>query len=179
MRFRLLVTGLLAFLLFGCSSDDSDAKEGSADRAAFATELMHRDAALLNLLDASLGQTLPTTTSTAVETVRADATARIETSADLLAEWGADVPVTVRDHGVDHGIEADAPDLEGTPTEDDIHGLEELSGDDFATAFTELLRAALDGTTTAASAYDGTDQSAGELAEAAERQSQAALDTLD
>ncbi|WP_067437022.1 hypothetical protein [Nocardioides jensenii] len=170
-----LVAGLVLLALGACSSSDTEPEP--VDDAAFVTELMHRDAALLNLLDVSLGKPLPGPLSATVDTARADAGARIETAADLLEESGEEIPVTVRDHGIDHGIEADAPELEGAPTEADIHGLEELDGDAFVTAFTDLLRTT-SRTTKDAASYDGTDQPTAELAEAAERQSQDVLDAL-
>lgn len=172
------VVALLLALVGGCSSDESSSGDDSTseDRVAFVTELMHRDAALLSLFDAGLGKDIPARVSAAVELARTDASTRIETAADLLEEWGEKVPATVRDHGIDHGVEVDVPDLDGAPTQDEIHALADSKS--FADDFTELFSAALETTREVAASYDGSDQAAAELAEAAERGSQETLDTM-
>ena len=98
------------------------------DRAtdlAFVTQLMHRDAALLNLLDVGLGRRLDPALVAATDQLRVDAIARIEAASDQLESWGEEVPKTVRDHGFQHTLHAhDIPSLDGMPTGEDLQRLE-------------------------------------------------------
>lgn len=174
--FRALLA-LAVVLAFGACGDEGPADDASsADRVAFTTELIHRDAATLVLLDASLGKPLPPKLATAVETVRLDATSRIEAAKDLLEEWGEEVPVTIRDHGVDHGVEVDAPEFPGAPTEEQVQAL--AGADDWRARFTDLLRESLSSTEEAAAAWDGDDPQATELADNAETQARGDLRRL-
>ena len=91
---RLLVYLLLFAVVTACGASSTD-DAPSADRAtdvAFVTELMHRDAALLNLLDVALGRRLDPALVAATDQLRVDANARIETAADQLESWGEKVP---------------------------------------------------------------------------------------
>lgn len=180
MKLPVALVCLLALLFSGCSSaDSSDSSDGGAqitDRVELVTELMHRDAALLSLLDAGLGEPVPARVGGAVELARTHAATRIEAAADLLEEWGEEVPVTVRDHGIDHGVEVDAPEPEGAPTQAEIHALAE--SDDFAGAFTALLRKALESTRDAAESYAGDDPDTAAFAGGAEQSSKDTLDKL-
>ncbi|QIX25675.1 hypothetical protein ncot_03025 [Nocardioides sp. JQ2195] len=180
MKLSVVLVLLLGLLVSGCSSDSTDSAEGDdggariTDRVELVTQMIHRDAALLSLFDAGLGKPVPARVGGAVELARTNASARIETAADLLEEWGEEVPVTVRDHGIDHGIEVDAPELVGAPTQDEIHALADSV--DFAGDFTALFRAALESTRDTAASYAGDDSDVMSFADGAERSSQ---DTLD
>ncbi len=123
---RLLVSLLLFAVVTACGASSTD-DAASGDRAtdiAFVTELMHRDAALLNLLDVALGRRLDPALVAATDQLRVDANARIETAADQLESWGEKVPRTVRDHSFEHSTDAhDIPSLDGMPTGDDLQRL--------------------------------------------------------
>ncbi len=120
---RLLASLLLLAVLTACGASSTDgAQEGDrATDVAFLTELMHRDAAMLNLLDVGLGRRLDPAVMTATDQLRVDAIARIETAADQLESWDEEVPRTVRDHGFEHSTDAhDIPSLDGMPTGEDL-----------------------------------------------------------
>ena len=120
---RLLASLLLLAVLTACGASSTDGAQ-AGDRAtdvAFLTELMHRDAALLNLLDVGLGRRLDPAVTAATDQLRVDAIARIETAADQLESWDEEVPKTVRDHGFEHSTDAhDIPSLDGMPTGEDL-----------------------------------------------------------
>ncbi len=83
---RLLVSLVLFAVVTACGAPSTD-EAASGDRAtdvAFVTELMHRDAALLNLLDVALGRQLDPALVAATEQLRLDANERMETAADQL-----------------------------------------------------------------------------------------------
>ena len=151
---RRLLSALLPSLLLlaaatgcgGASTEEAPAGSRSSD-VAFLTELMHRDAALLNLLDVGLGRPLDSEVAVATDELRADATARIETTADQLESWGEEVPKTVRDHGFEHSTDQhDIPSLDGMPTGEDLEQLGQVPRPAFEAAFVELLRTSLETT---------------------------------
>lgn len=176
-RFVAALAVLLLALTAGCSDSADGSDSAPDDRAEFTTQLMHRDAALLALLDTSLGKQLPTAVARAGEEARTAASSRIETAVDLLEEWGEEVPVTIRDHGTSHGIEADVPDLPDMATAAEIHAVTEASN--FEPAFTDLLATTAHGTRDAAAAYDGSDDATADLADDAEASSEDLLAALD
>ncbi len=154
-----------------------DSAEADTD-AAFATELMHRDAALLNLLDTGLGRDLDPRVAATGEQLRFDANDRMATAAELLEEWGEKVPVTSRHHSAEHSSDNDVPDLDGAPTGDDLRRLGKLDGQEFADAYVALLTTALEATREFADAHEPTEDQADKLAQAAVMSSSTALDAL-
>lgn len=144
-----LLPWLLLAAVTGCggsTEDEGQAGSRSAD-VAFLTELMHRDAALLNLLDVGLGRELDPEVAAVTDQLRVDMTARIEASADQLESWGEKVPRTVRDHGFEHSTDQhDIPTLDGMPTGEDVQRLGRKSGAGFEAAFVDELRTGLDAT---------------------------------
>jgi len=181
---RLLARFLLALLVVAastaCGGSSADEATGG-DRAtdvAFVTELMHRDAALLNLLDVGLGRLDPSMAA-ASEQLRLDATARTETSVDQLESWGVTVPKTVRNHAFEHSSDQhDIPSLEGTPTGDDLQELGHVPRSAFEAAFVALLRRSLEATRDFAGSHGADAESVKILARDAERSGDSALDAL-
>ena len=176
MRNFLLVVLVSWWSLTGCGDSAPDAPAEDGDDAAFATELMYRDAALLNLLDVALGRELSPAVADAGEQLRIDTSERMTTAAELLGEWGEKVPVTSRDHGAEHSSDNDTSELEGMPTGRDLQRLGKLDGQAFEAAYVDLLTSTLEATRDFAAAHDGPD--ADELADAAVASGTQALDAL-
>ena len=167
------------WLLGGCgSASDSASPEDTDTDAAFTAELMHRDAALLNLLDTGLGRDLDPRVAATGEQLRFDANDRMATAAELLEEWGEKVPVTSRHHSAEHSSDNGVPDLDGAPTGDDIRRLGKLDGQEFADAYVALLTSTLEATREFADAHEPTEDQADKLAQAAVMSSSTALDAL-
>jgi uncharacterized protein (DUF305 family) len=178
---RLLASLLLLAVATACggSSTDDAPSEDRATDIAFVTELMHRDAALLNLLDVALGRRLDPTLVALTDRLRVDANARIENSADQLESWGEKVPRTVRDHSFEHSTDAhDIPSLDGMPTGDDLQQLGQAPRARFESAFVALLRPSLVATRDLAGTHVADAESVQTLARGAERSCGSALDTL-
>jgi Domain of unknown function (DUF305) len=178
---RHLLTLLLLAVLPACGGTATeDAKTGNrtAD-VAFLTELMHRDAALLNLLDVGLGRRLDPAVVAATEQLRLDATARIETAADQLESWGEKVPRTVRDHAFEHSSDGhDIPSLDGMPTGDDLERLGRVPRTGFEAAFLALLGNALETTRELATGLEADAAAVADLARDTTRSCDAALEAL-
>jgi uncharacterized protein (DUF305 family) len=177
---------LLAFLLLfvvvtacGATSTDDAASGDRATDVAFVTELMHRDAAVLNLLDVALGRRLDPALVAATDELRVDANARIETAADQLESWGEKVPRTVRDHSFEHSTDAhDIPSLDGMPTGDDLQKLGGVPRAEFEAAFVALLRDSVGATSDLAGNHTADAESVQALARDAERSCDSALQAL-
>jgi hypothetical protein len=179
MRWLLALALGLAVSLTACADDDPPATDGASDHAAdvaFATELMHRDAALLNLLDVGLGRPLPDEVIETTDRLRLETTERIERAADLFEEWGEKAPVTVRDHSAGHSSDHDVPTLEGMPTGEDLQELGGLSRKAFEPAFRSLLVDTLESTMALSDAVSGGDVAA--LASDASASCEAAIEGL-
>ena len=178
---RCLVYLLLFTIVTACGASSTD-DAPSGDRAtdiAFLTELMHRDAALLNLLDVALGRRLDPALVAATDELRVDANARIETAADQLESWGEKVPRTVRDHSFEHSTDAhDIPSLDGMPTGDDLQELGQAPRAAFEPAFVALLRPSLEATRDLAGNHVADAESVQTLARDAERSCDTALQAL-
>ena len=176
---RLLLALLIAVLLTACGGDDggSAASDGATD-AEFTTELLHRDAALLNLLDVSLGRDLDPRLAATGEQQRVDANARMTTAFELLEEWGEEIPATSRDHGAEHSSDSDVPEIDGMPTGDDLQRLGELDGQAFVDEYVALLATALESTHAFAEDHEGREQAADELAKAAAASTRSAMEAL-
>jgi uncharacterized protein (DUF305 family) len=178
---RLLITVLLLAVLPACgetSTEDATTANRTTD-VAFVTELMHRDAALLNLLDVSLGRRLDPAVVAATEQLRLDATARIETAADQLESWDEKVPKTVRDHAFEHSSDGhDIPSLEGMPTGDDLERLGRVPRAGFEAAFLPLLENAVETTRELANGLEADAASVADLARGTTRSCDAALEAL-
>jgi hypothetical protein len=172
---------LLLAVLTACGASSTDGAQGG-DRAtdvAFLTELMHRDAAMLNLLDVGLGRRLDPAVMTATDQLRVDAIARIETAANQLESWDQEVPKTVRDHGFEHSTDAhDIPSLDGMPTGEDLQGLGRVPRAQFEAAFVELLQDSLEATRDLASTQSADAEGVAALAREAEKSCDAALQSL-
>jgi uncharacterized protein (DUF305 family) len=178
---RVLATLVLLVLVTACgatSTEEAPASSRSTD-ITFVTELMHRDAALLNLLDVALGRRLDPELTTATDQLRVEANARIETSADQLESWGEKVPKTVRDHSFEHSSDGHSiPSLDGAPTGDDLQKLDGLPPAGFEAAFTKLLVESLETTRELAGRAAADAESVARLAEDATRSCDIALDML-
>jgi hypothetical protein len=178
---RVLATLVLLVLVTACgatSTEEAPASSRSTD-ITFVTELMHRDAALLNLLDVGLGRRLDPAVVAATDQLRHDASIRIERSADQLEEWGEKVPRTVRDHGFEHSTDAhDIPSLDGMPTGDDLQDLGREHGAGFGAAFAELLRSTLETTLDLAEGHQAEADAVARLAQDAARSCGSALKAL-
>jgi uncharacterized protein (DUF305 family) len=178
---RLLASVLLLAVVTACGgSSTEDAPSGDrATDVAFTTELMHRDAALLNLLDVALGRRLDPAVVAATDELRVDANARIETSADQLESWGEKVPKTVRDHSFEHSSDAhDVPSLDGMPTGDDLQELGQVPRAAFEAAFVALLRDSLETTRDLAASHAADARAVQALARDTERSCGSALAAL-
>jgi hypothetical protein len=175
-----LLTSTVLMLITSCGGSVYDPPD--TDRAgdvAFVTELMHRDAALLNLLDVALGRRLDPSVTAATEQLRSDTIARIETSADQLETWGKKVPKTVRDHGFEHSSDGDdIPSLDGMPTGDELQKLGRAPRAEFEAAFVALLRDSVEATRDLAGNHTAEADSVQRLARDAERSCDSALDAL-
>ncbi|MGH3335732.1 MAG: hypothetical protein ACRDOZ_07925 [Nocardioides sp.] len=178
---RLLASLLLFAVVTACGASSTD-DAPSGDRAtdiAFVTELMHRDAALLNLLDVALGRRLDPALVAATDQLRVDANARIETTADQLESWSEKVPKTVRDHSFEHSTDAhDIPSLDGMPTSDDLQELGQVPRAEFEAAFVALLRNSLEATRDLAVSHSADADAVATLARDAEKSCDAALQAL-
>jgi Domain of unknown function (DUF305) len=178
---RHLLTLLLLAVLPACggtATEDAKTASRTAD-VAFMTELMHRDAALLNLLDVGLGRPLDQAVVVATEQLRRDATARVEAAADQLETWGEKVPKTVRDHSFEHSSDGhDIPSLTGMPTGDDLQRLGRVPRAGFEAAFVELLGSSLKATRELASDLEADAKSVADLARDATRSCDTALEAL-
>jgi hypothetical protein len=177
---RILLALLLGLLLTACGDTGSDtgSADGADSDAAFTTELMHRDAALLNLLDVGLGRELPGRLVAVSDQLRIETTDRMETAADLLEEWGEEVPKTVRDHSVEHSSDADVPELEGMPVGSELDRVAHLEGPELEAELAALLTSTLRATRDVAEAHDGPGKDAARLAEQASDSCSAALAAL-
>ena len=178
---RLLASLVLLVVVTACgaTSTDEDTASSRSTDIAFVTELMHRDAALLNLLDVSLGRRLDPQLTTATDQLRVEANARIEAAADQLEAWGEKVPKTVRDHSFEHSSDGHSiPSLEGAPTGDDLQRLDAVPPVAFEAGFTKLLVESLEATRELAGGADADAESVARLAEDATRSCDAALDML-
>jgi hypothetical protein len=176
---RLLPLVLVLAVVAGCGGSAHDPSD--TDRAtdvAFVAELMHRDAALLNLLDVALGRRLDPSVLAATEQLRPETIARIETSADQLESWGEKVPKTVRDHGAEHSSDHDIPELDGMPTSEDMQRLGGEPPAGFEAAFVELLGGALEATRDLAGGHIADAGSVATLARKAESSCDSALQAL-
>jgi len=178
---KLLVSLVLFAVVTACGASSTD-QAASGDRAtdiAFVTELMHRDAAMLNLLDVALGRRLDPALVAATEQLRVDANARIETAADQLESWGEKVPRTVRDHAFEHSTDAhDIPSLGGMPTGDDLQKLGRAPRAGFEAAFVALLRRSLETTRDLAGTHVADAETVQTLARDAERSCDSAIQAL-
>jgi uncharacterized protein (DUF305 family) len=178
---RLLASLVLIAVVTACGASSTE-DAASGDRAtdiAFVTELMHRDAALLNLLDVALGRRLDPALVAATDELRVEANARIETAADQLESWGENVPRTVRDHSFEHSTDAhDIPSLDGMPTGDDLQELGQAPRASFESDFVALLRPSLEATRDLAGAHVADAASVQALARDAERSCDSALQAL-
>ena len=178
---RLLVSVLLLVAVTACGGSSTD-EAPSGTRASdvdFVTELMHRDAALLNLLDVGLGRRLDPAVVAATDQLRHDASIRIERSADQLEEWGEKVPRTVRDHGFEHSTDAhDIPSLDGMPSGEDLQALGRVHGSGFEAAFAELLRNTLETTLDLAEGHQAEADAVATLAQDTARSCGSALKAL-
>ena len=174
---RVLLALLLGLLLSACGASEPEATQGDDD-PAFATELMYRDAALLNLLDVALGRELSPGVADAGEQLRIETSERMSTAAELLEQWGEEVPVTSRDHGAEHSSDNDVPELEGMPTGRDLQRIGKLDGPAFEAPYVDLLTTALEATREFADTHDGSSEEADELARAAVLSAAAALDAF-
>jgi Domain of unknown function (DUF305) len=176
----LLLAGPMVVLVTSCGGSVYDPPDTDrADDVAFVTELMHRDAALLNLLDVALGRRLDPSVTAATEQLRSDTIARIETSADQLETWGKKVPKTVRDHGFEHSSDGDdIPSLDGMPTGDDLQKLGRAPRAEFEGAFVALLRDSVEATRDLAGNRTPDAESVQRLARAAARSCASTLDAL-
>ena len=162
----------------GTSTGESTAASRASD-VAFVTELMHRDAALLNLLDLGLGRPLDPAVVAATEQLRIDATARIETAAEQLESWGEKVPKTVRDHAFEHSSDGhDIPTLDGMPTGEDLERLGRVPRPGFESAFVELLGSSLETTRELASDLEADAKPVATLAQDASRSCDTALKAI-
>lgn len=178
---RLLLTVLLVAFLTACGGTSTeDARPASrATDVAFVTELMHRDAGLLNLLDVGLGRRLDPAVVAATEQLRLDATARIEAAADQLESWGEKVPKTVRDHAFEHSSDGhDIPSLDGMPTGEDLQRLGRVPRAGFEAAFVALLGTSLEATHELATGLDADAKSVATLARDASRSCDTALEAI-
>jgi hypothetical protein len=176
----LLLAGPMVVLVTSCGGSVYDPPDTDrADDVAFVTELMHRDAALLNLLDVALGRGLDPDVVAATEQLRSDAIARIETSADQLETWGKKVPQTVRDHGFEHSSDGDdIPSLDGMPTGDELQKLGRVPRAEFEAAFVALLRDTVQATRDLAGNRTPDAATVQRLARDAERSCASTLDAL-
>ncbi|MGH3362252.1 MAG: hypothetical protein ACRDOM_07310 [Nocardioides sp.] len=179
MRHLLALLVLVVLTACGDSGASSEAVGDRPTDVGFVTELMHRDAGLLNLLDAGLGRDLDPAVVAATDQLRIETVQRLEESADLLESWDAKVPVTVRDHSVGHGHSSDhdVPTLEGVPTGEDVQSLP-ARGPAFEAEFVRLLTAALESTRSLAQSFDAAEPKAGDLAEAASTSCSTTLDAI-
>jgi Domain of unknown function (DUF305) len=178
---RLLLGFLVLGLITACGeSSGGGGEEGSrASDIVFVTELMHRDAALLNLLDVALGRPLDPELTAATDQLRVDANARIEAAADQLEAWNEKVPRTVRDHSFEHSTDAhDIPSLDGMPTGDDLQRLGGVPPAGFEAAFVGLLRKALEASRELAGAYSADADQVSSLARDAQRSCASGLKVL-
>ena len=178
---RLVAALLLLAVVTACGASSTDGAQ-AGDRAtdvAFLTELMHRDAALLNLLDVGLGRRLDPAVTAATDQLRIDAIARIETAADQLESWDEEVPKTVRDHGFEHSTDAhDIPSLDGMPTGDDLQELGREHGAGFEAAFVELLAGSLEASRDLAGALPADGEGVAALAREAKKSCDEALQAV-
>jgi hypothetical protein len=176
----LLLAGPMVVLVTSCGGSVHDPPDTDrADDVAFVTELMHRDAALLNLLDVALGRPLDPDVVGATELLRRDVTARIETSADQLESWGKNVPKTVRDHGFEHSSDGDdIPSLDGMPTGDELQKLGRAPRAEFEAAFVALLGSTLEATRDRAASMEADADAVATLARDATRSCDKALGAL-
>jgi hypothetical protein len=177
---RLLLALLVLTAAMACGGSSADEATGG-DRAtdvAFVTELMHRDAALLNLLDVGVGRLDPSIAA-ASEQLRLDATARTEMSVDQLESWGETAPKTVRNHAFEHSSDqSDIPSLEGMPTGDDLQHLGQVPRAEFEAAFVALLRNSLEATRDLAVSHSADADAVATLARDAERSCDSALQAV-
>lgn len=176
----LLLAGPIVVLATSCGGSVHDPPDTDrADDVAFVTELMHRDAALLNLLDVALGRRIDPSVETATEQLRSDTVTRIEASTDLLQSWGEKLPKTVRDHGFEHSSDGDdIPSLEGMPTGDDLQKLGSVPRGQFEAAFSALLRDSVEATRDLVGSRTPDAESVQRLARDAERSCASTLDAL-
>jgi len=177
---RLLLALLVGALLTACGGDDGDgsaAADGPTD-AEFTTELLHRDAALLNLLDVSLGRDLDPSLAATGEQQRLDANERMATGFELLEAWGEEIPATSRDHGAEHGSDGAVPVIDGMPTGEDLQALGKLQGQAFVDEYVALLTSALESTHAFAEDHEAREEAADQLTKAAAASTRSTLQAL-
>ena len=178
MRALLILVLVPLWLVTACGDDSTGGSSSDERDPEFATELLHRDAALLNLLDVSLGRDMPPPVVQASEQLRTDTNERMGTTIETLESWGEKVPLTSRDHGAEHSSDNDIPDLAGMPTGEDLQRIAKLNGQEFVEEYVTLLASTLEATKAFAEDEAARDRAADRLAEAAVASSQNGLDAL-
>lgn len=122
----------------------STTRHNDAD-VTFASDMITHHAQALSMVDLTLDRPLDPEVQALAEGIREAQGPEIETMADLLTEWGEDVPETMRDHvngghdmsdsmdGMDHD------DMPGMMTADDIDELENSADDEFQDMWLKMM----------------------------------------
>lgn len=147
----------LSLTLTACGSDEpsdtsttvSTTEHNDAD-VQFATDMIQHHAQALAMVDTTMGRQLTPEVQALADDIRAAQVPEIELMAGWLAEWGEDIPETVRDHvnaerdddmgGMDHGEEGDTgSDMPGMMSADDMKALEDAGDGEFEDMWLEMM----------------------------------------
>ena len=180
MRKLLLPVLVGLWLLAGCGgARPRVARRQAGDDAAFATELMHRDAALLNLLDVALGRDLDPRVAATGEQLRFDANERMATGGRAARGVGREGPRHLpRPRRGAQQRQRRARPRRRCPPATTYGGSASSTGRRSTTAYVALLTTALEATREFADAHEPASDQADELAQAAVVSSSTALDAL-
>jgi uncharacterized protein (DUF305 family) len=154
----LTITFAIGLGLSACGSDDgtdttatqvSTTEHNDAD-VEFASDMIQHHAQALSMVDLTIKRDLDPEVQQLAEDIRAAQGPEVETLSDWLAEWGEDVPETLRDHvnaGHDNddmsgdmgGMEESDSDMPGMMSSDDLQALEEAPDADFQTMWLDMM----------------------------------------
>jgi len=153
----LTITFAIGLGLSACGSDDgtdttatqvSTTEHNDAD-VDFASDMIQHHAQALSMVDLTIERDLDPEVQQLAEDIRAAQGPEVETLSDWLAEWGEDVPETLRDHvnaghdndisGDMEGMEESDSDMPGMMSSDDLQALEEAPDADFQAMWLDMM----------------------------------------
>ena len=155
----LTITLAIGLGLSACGSDDGtddgtdtqvSATEHNDADVDFASDMIQHHAQALSMVDLTIDRDLDPEVQQLAEDIRAAQGPEVETLSDWLADWGEDVPETMRDHvnaghdsddgsGDMEGMEESDADMPGMMSADDLQALEDAPDADFQTMWLDMM----------------------------------------
>jgi uncharacterized protein (DUF305 family) len=119
------------------AAQDTNEQHNDAD-VTFAQAMIPHHAQALSIADVALLKAESADVRALAEQIQAAQVPEIETMTTWLANWGAEVPATSRDHGAEHGGGMSG-DMPGMMTDEEMAQLEGSSGAEFDRMFLEMM----------------------------------------